>query len=216
MKHSMRGSRARIVLNVPFHRQMRRFTCGAASLMMAMKYFDPSLRLTKDLEIDIWREANLVEDWATCGRGLAYSAAKRGFGARIVASVDDIPFKEKILKISPNADPKILEFFFRDMQRRALALDVKEERGEVTIQEIFSALAMGEVPIVLVNAKFLHREEVPHWIVVRGCEPRKVFVHDPMWRKPQRAGIVVEGFKKMIGYGTGKVMIAVSAKSTKH
>ena len=98
--------------------------------MMAMKYFDPSLKLTRDLEIDIWRESNLVEDWSTCGRGLAYSAAKRGFGARIVASVDDIPFKEKILKVSPNADRKILEIFFRDMQKRALALDVKEEQAQ--------------------------------------------------------------------------------------
>jgi hypothetical protein len=50
------------MLEVPFYRQRFEFTCGAACLMMAMKYFDPSLKLTKDLEIDIWREANLVED----------------------------------------------------------------------------------------------------------------------------------------------------------
>lgn len=69
-----------------------------------------------------------------------------------MASVDDIPFKEKILKISPSADPRVLDFFFRDMQRRALALDVKEERRGVTIEEISSALGRGEVPIVLINA----------------------------------------------------------------
>src|SRR4030042_644582 len=133
-----RSSCTQIMLEVPFYRQRFAFTCGAASLMMAMKYFDPSLKLTKSLEIDIWRETNLVEDRSTCGRGLAYSAAKRGFGARIVASVDDIPFKEKILKISPGADPRVLDFFFRDMQKRALALDVKEERRKVTIEEISS------------------------------------------------------------------------------
>lgn len=205
-----------IMLEVPFYRQKFDFTCGAACLMMAMKYFDPSLLLTKDLEIDIWREANLVEDWSTCGRGLAYSAAKRGFGARIVASVDDIPFKEKILKISPSADPKVLEFFFRDMQRRALALDVKEERRKVSIQEIFSALERGEIPVVLTNAKFLHREDAPHWIVVRGCSRSEVFVHDPLWKTPRRKGIAVQKFKEMIGYGTGQVMITVSAGSRKH
>jgi len=207
-----RGNHSRIMLDVPFHRQVQNFTCGAACLMMAMKYFDPSLKLTKDLEIDIWREANLVEDWSTCGRGLAYSAAKRGFGARIVASVNDIPFKEKILKTSPNADRKVLEFFFRDMQRRALALDVKEERGEVTIQEIFSALAKREVPIVLVNARFLHREDAPHWIVVRGHSQNEVFIHDPLWRAPRTEGVVIQDFKRLIGYGTGQVMIAVSAR----
>ena len=148
MRSKLHGAARRhlalIMLEVPFYKQRFEFSCGAACLMMAMKYFNPELRLTKDLEIDIWREANLVEDWSTCGRGLAYSAVKRGFGARIVASVDDIPFKEKILRVSPNADPKILEFFFRDMQRRALALDVKEERKEVTVEEILSALELDE------------------------------------------------------------------------
>jgi predicted double-glycine peptidase len=201
-----------LYLEVPFYRQRFDFTCGAASLMMAMKYFYPGLKLTKSLEIDIWRETNLVEDRSTCGRGLAYSAAKRGFGARIVASVDDIPFKEKILKISPGADPRVLDFFFRDMQKRALALDVKEERGKVTIEEIFSALERGEVPIVLINAMFLHREDVPHWVVVRGYNRREVFIHDPLWKAHRRGGVAVQKFKKMIGYGAGQVMIALSAR----
>jgi len=200
------------MLDVPFHRQMQEFTCGAACLMMAMKYFDPKLKLTRELEIDIWREANLVEDWSTCGRGLAYSAAKRGFGARIVASVDDIPFKQKILKISPNADRRVLGFFFRDMQKRALALDVKEERRQVTVEEVFSALDKREVPIVLVNAKFLHREDAPHWIVVRGHDSNEAFIHDPLWRRRRSTAIRTHHFERMIGYGTGQVMIAVSAK----
>ena len=203
------------MLEVPFYGQRLDFTCGAASLMMAMKHFDPSLKLTKSLEIDIWRETNLVEDRSTCGRGLAYSAAKRGFGARIVASVDDIPFKEKILKISPSVDPRVLEFFFRDMQRRALALEVKEERKTVTIEEISSALERREVPIVLTNAMILHREDAPHWIVVRGCNRKEVFIHDPLWKAPRREGVAVQKFKKMIGYGTGQVMIALSARLRK-
>jgi predicted double-glycine peptidase len=204
------------MLEIPFYRQRFDFTCGAACLMMAMKYFDPNLKLTKDLEIDIWREANLVEDWSTCGRGLAYSAAKRGFGARIVASVDDIPFKERILRVSPTADPDVLEFFFRDMQRRALALDVKEVRREVTIEEVISALELGEIPIVLVNARFLHREDTPHWVVVRGYSRREVFIHDPLWKVPQRGGVAARRFKEMTGYGTGQVMIALSANLRKH
>ncbi|MFH0896876.1 MAG: peptidase C39 family protein, partial [Candidatus Bathyarchaeota archaeon] len=113
-----------VILDIPFHHQQHDFTCGAACLMMAMKYFDPSLKMSEDLEIDVWRESNLVEDWSTCGRGLAYSAAKRGYGAKIFASVDDIPFKDKILSVCPMADTKVLDFFFRDMKRRALAMGV--------------------------------------------------------------------------------------------
>ena len=142
-----------VILDIPLHHQRKDFTCGSACLMMAMKYFDSSLEMNVDLEIDIWREANLVEDWSTCGRGLAYSAAKRGYGAKIFASVDDIPFKDKILKVSPKADPKVLEFFFRDMKRRALAMDIPEITKRVTFEDIAFAIRHNFVPILLVNAR---------------------------------------------------------------
>src|SRR4030067_3058080 len=44
-----RSSRAQIMLEVPFYRQRFDFTCGAGSLIVAMKYFDPSLEVTKSL-----------------------------------------------------------------------------------------------------------------------------------------------------------------------
>ena len=36
----------------------------------AMKFFQPNLRLTRELEFDIWREANLVESYGTSKEGL--------------------------------------------------------------------------------------------------------------------------------------------------
>jgi hypothetical protein len=85
----------------------------------------------------------------------AYSAAKRIYDAKIYASVDDIPFKDKILSVSPDADPKVLEFFFRDMKRRALALDVPEINKQVTFLDVSFAIRRNSVPILLVNAHFL-------------------------------------------------------------
>ncbi len=45
--------------DIPFYHQHYDFTCGPASLMMAMKYLDNDVHLGKDLEIDLWREGNL-------------------------------------------------------------------------------------------------------------------------------------------------------------
>jgi len=202
-----------VSLDIPFYHQRHDFTCGSASLMMAMKYFDPSLEMSGDLEIDIWRESNLVEDWSTCGRGLAYSAAKRGYGAKIFASVDDIPFKDKILSVSSNVDPKVLEFFFRDMKRRALALDVPEINKRVAFEDISSAIRQKSVPIILVNAKFLHNEDAPHWIVVRGWNSQGVFINDPVWIAPRSKPVPFATFMKMIGYGSGQVLIVVFRKN---
>jgi len=201
-----------VVLDIPFHRQRHDFTCGSACLMMTMKYFDPLLEMSEDLEIDIWREANLVEDLSTCGRGLAYSAAKRGYGAKILASVDDIPFKDKILSVSPNADPKVLEFFFRDMKRRALALNVPEINKRITFEDMAFAIRRNSVPILLVNAKFLHDEDIPHWIVVRGWNRQGVFINDPLWSVPRAEPILFATFMKMIGYGSGQILILVFKK----
>ncbi len=202
-----------VILDIPLHHQRQDFTCGSACLMMAMKYFDSSLEMSVDLEIDIWREANLVEDWATCGRGLAYSAAKRGYGAKIFASVDDIPFKDKILKVSPKADPKVLDFFFRDMKRRALAMDVPEITKRVTFEDIAFAIRHNLVPILLVNAKFLHDEDTPHWIVVRGWNRQGIFINDPLWTIPRTEPILITTFMKMIGYGSGQILIVVFRKN---
>ena len=44
--------------------------------MMAMKFFQPALRLTKGLELDIWRESNLVESYGTSKEGLAAGCCK--------------------------------------------------------------------------------------------------------------------------------------------
>lgn len=179
---------------------------------MAMKYFDPSLEINMDFEVDIWRESNLVEDWSTCGRGLAYSAAKRGYGAKIFASVDDIPFKDKILSLRPDTDTEVLEFFFRDMKRRALAMEVPEIHKKVTFDDVSTAIRQNSVPILLVNAKLLHGEDVPHWIVVKGWNREGVFINDPEWEVPKDEPIRFNTFTRMIGYGSGQILIVVFKK----
>ena len=181
---------------------------------MAMKYFDPSVVANEDLEIDIWREANLVEDWATCGRGLAYSAAKRGLGAEIIASVDDIPFRERIFKISPNADRKVLEFFFHDMKRRALSMNVPETRAEVTPDLIRESILENAVPIILTSSSISESDDVPHWVIVRGWDPEGFLFYDPLWDGPRDEPIKEEILAGMIGYGSGQVMIKVFSKDS--
>jgi hypothetical protein len=49
---------------------------------MAMRHFDPKLLPTRELEIDIWREANLIEAYATSHYGLALAAHRRGYRSR--------------------------------------------------------------------------------------------------------------------------------------
>jgi len=207
------GHGAGQVLDIPFFHQTHEFTCGAACVMMAMKYFDPRLFLDHNLEIDIWREANLVEDWATCGRGLAYSAAKRGYRSEIIASLDDIPFRERIFEISPSADAEVLEFFFRDLKKRALSMNVPELEREVTLDLIREAILQDAVPIILTSSRFFHEDDCPHWIVVRGWNSRGYLIHDPFWNNARDIPIGEGKMKSMIGYGAGQILIKILSKS---
>ena len=69
-----------------------RFHMWPPSLMMAMKYFDESINLSKDLEMDIWREANMIESYGTSRYGLAFAAARRGFRARVCSNIGGYGF----------------------------------------------------------------------------------------------------------------------------
>jgi hypothetical protein len=80
----------RIGIDVPFYHQSFDFTCGPSCILMAMRYFDPRIRLAKEHEIDIWREANLIEAYATSHYGLALAAYRRGFRARTHGNAQSI------------------------------------------------------------------------------------------------------------------------------
>ncbi|HEY5539043.1 MAG TPA: peptidase C39 family protein [Thermoplasmata archaeon] len=58
MERRLRDLRA---TEVPFRHQSFDFTSGPACLLMAMRHFDPSLEVTREREVDLWREANLLE-----------------------------------------------------------------------------------------------------------------------------------------------------------
>jgi hypothetical protein len=72
--------------------------------MMAMKFFQPSLPLSKGLELDIWRESNLVESYGTSKEGLAVAAARRGFSAYTMGISRKHSFIDEISHEIPSID----------------------------------------------------------------------------------------------------------------
>jgi len=109
--------RPSIHLDIPFYRQHYDFTCGPACLTMAMKYLEPGVRPGKELEIDLWREANLIAVCGTGRYGLAFAAATRGFSARVTSSTGGIDFVEKF--VPPLDDPAMLLLREQFSERRA-------------------------------------------------------------------------------------------------
>src|SRR5665647_373407 len=113
---------ASIHMDIPFYRQHYDFTCGSASLMMAMKYLDNDLRLGRDLEIDIWREGNLVAVWGTSRYDLGYSAAVRGFSARVTSNTSGLDFVDKFDPPLSEPDLEVLNDLFYERRTRCRKL----------------------------------------------------------------------------------------------
>ena len=190
-----------IRLNVPFYRQNHDFTCGPASLMMAMKYFDKKIALSKDLEMDIWSEANMVESYGTSRYGLACAASKRGFLASIITNVRGIEWINKLSPPLRGLNFGMLKFFFEEQKRRCLKLGVSETKSSITTDLIEESLSNGSVPLLLSNTAFFSKENLPHWIVVTGKDQDCVYLNNPLGKgKGRKMMVRLHDFPTLNGY----------------
>lgn len=198
-----------IHLPLPFYRQHYDFTCGPACLMMAMKYLDDCLFLSKELEIDIWREANLVAVPGTSRYGLAYAAASRGFSARVASNTGGIDFVEKI---DPPLDDEAMDLLrsqFSERRIRCRNLGVRESRAPITARTLRAALGRDHVPLIVTSIRFYSAEDLPHWVVVTGIDDGKISFFNPADPGMRTRTIGQEGLHAFIGYRGDQSMVEV-------
>lgn len=199
----------RIQLNVPFYKQHFDFSCGPASLMMAMKYFDNSLSLTKNLEIDIWREANMVEIYGTSRFGLAYAAAIRDFCARVTSESDGVDFVDTVCRSISDLNQQVLKLHFYERKDRCKKLGVQERNGTITWQVIYNSLLSTHVPIVVTNTLYCGGENLPHWVTVRGIDENFVYFNNPLDSKPKTRKVKRSNLQEFIGYQGEQSMVEI-------
>jgi len=184
MVHMQRSSTVKLL--VPFYRQTSEFTCGPACLMMAMKFFQPSLRLSRELEFDIWREANLVESYGTSKEGLALAAARRGFEAYTMGRSLRHSFVDVIRDKIPGVEVAVLELLYNDVRRKFRAMGLRNKSDRVLLSTIKRVLMKSCVPILFTSTS-LFREKtdpLPHWVVVTGHEGKGWYLNNPLARSP--------------------------------
>ena len=198
-----------IHLDILFYRQHYDFTCGPASLIMAMKYLDGDLLLKKDLEIDLWREGTLVFVCGTSRYGLAYSAAVRGFSARVTSNTGRIDFVERFVPPPAGADMQLLKDQFYERRARCRKLGVRERQETITAKNIRDALFLDHVPLVITNSLFYSKEDLPHWIVVTGIDDKFLHFSNPSDIRPKKRKIGLPTLQEFIGYHGDQSMVEI-------
>lgn len=170
---------------LPLYAQTTRFTCGPASLMMAMQALDGRAPDRRE-EIALWREATtLITQTGPGGcdpHGLALAARARGFAPRILSSTDRAMLTERV---ETDDRRELITFVQEDLQARTAAAGIPFELRRFEVAEIAALLDRGGLALLLVSQFPTHGRHTPHWIVAHHHQDGVFLVNDP-WPDPPR------------------------------
>jgi ribosomal protein S18 acetylase RimI-like enzyme len=168
------------VVPVPYYQQTLDFTCGPASLMMAMKALDDRVEVDRREEIRIWRESTTVfmtSGHGGCGPyGLALSAYHRGFDVEIYVTEEGTMF---INSVRSEEKKEVIRLVEDDFIEEINLLPLPIHPRPLSVEEIRAEFDNGAIPVVLISSYRIYREKFPHWVVVTGFDDRFIYVHDP-------------------------------------
>lgn len=167
-------------VSVPYYQQTLDFTCGPASLMMAMKALEPAIDLNRELELRIWRESTTIfmtSGHGGCGPyGLALAAHHRGFEVEVYVNDERALFVDSVRSEEKKEVIRLVQAdFVQEIERAGIALHYTSLRTA----ELKREFETGGIPIVLISSYRIYREKFPHWVVVTGFDKRFIYVHDP-------------------------------------
>ena len=206
----------------PWYQQTTEFTCGPASLMMAMASQDVQTPLDQGLELDLWREATTISMTSGHGGchplGLAIAARERGFEAAVFLNTDSALFLDGVRSDNKKA---IMTVVHQQFLARAMKLATQIVYDEISQQQITEWLQQGYSVLMLISTYRLDGKKAPHWVAVTGIDERCLYVHDPDLDEEeqvpmdcQHLPIAREDFDRMSAFGTGRLRTAVAIKGT--
>jgi hypothetical protein len=181
--------------------------------MMAMKFFHPNLRLSRGLEFDIWREANLVESYGTSKEGLALAAARRGFEVYTMGRALRHSFVDVMRDKIPSVDNKVLELLYSDTRRKFRAMGLKHITHNIQLSSMKSILKESHVPILFTNTALFREKDdpLPHWVVITGYGEKHWYLNNPLGSSAQTK-VSHKYLQDNIGYRGVRCVVVVTGR----
>lgn len=205
---------------MPWYQQTTDFTCGSASLLMAMASQDDRIRMDQQAELDIWRQATTI--FMTSGHGgshplgLALAALDYGFDTEVIISTDKPLFIEGVRSEQKKL---VMSQVDRSFREKALQRGIKLSICDLSQQQIQQWLNQGYAVIILISTYRLDGRKVPHWVAITAMDDVCLYVHDPSpdeeHQKPldcQHIPIAREDFNKMSTFGSERLRTAVAIR----
>lgn len=170
---------------VPYFSQNTEFTCGAASLLMAMAAHNKKVVPSFAEELNIWREATTIymtSGHGGCGpKGLALAAHKRGFKVEVWVNHGGPMFLDGVRSKAKKDVVKLVHKNF-DLQIQKFKIPLNVGRlSERQLEKIFKKQG---IPLVLISAYKITKSKAPHWVVLAGYDEDHFYIHDPEQDEP--------------------------------
>jgi ribosomal protein S18 acetylase RimI-like enzyme len=203
----------------PVHwlRQTTHFTCGPASLMMAMHSLNTAYLPSQEEELNLWREATTI--FMTSGHGgchpvgLALAAKRRQFRVEVWVNQTGALFIDGVR----NEDKKqVVELVDSCFKREATEQDINIHYGNITQIDLIEDFKAGAIPLVLISTFRMDRKKAPHWVVMSGFDEDCLYMHDPDPEEGRQSEvdcqyipIAREDFDRMSCFGKNRLRTAV-------
>lgn len=166
--------------DTPYYAQTLDFTCGPASLLMAMRALDDTIELSRAHELQLWREATTIfmtQGHGGCSpQGLALAAWQRGFQVDLWVNSEQALFLNSVRSLEKKA---VIELVHTDFQEKLAQTQVHEYIGELSLPALAQALEDGKIPLVLISSWRFSRSKSPHWVVITAMDEDFIYLHDP-------------------------------------
>lgn len=194
----------------PFYEQTTDFTCGPASLMMAVKTLKPGYEMSRQEELRIWREATSV--FMTAGHGgcspygLALSAWQRGLKVVLYINQAGAPFLDGV---RDEEKKSVIQVVHDDFLAAIEHTDIEVRVQNLETDEIDRILKSHHPVIALISTWRLNRNKAPHWVYVSGSDDNFIYINDPDSKDDPRltqtdyihVPIAIELFRDMARFG---------------
>lgn len=164
----------------PYYRQTTDFTCGPAALMMAMKSLNPEYEMSRQEELQIWREATAI--FMTSGHGgcsphgLSLSAWERGFKVDLYINDPGVPFLDGVRDPDKKA---VIEIVHNDFLARIKKTDISIHVQDVSADDLQQIMSENKVLIALISTWRLNRNKAPHWVFIVHIDEHFIYINDP-------------------------------------
>jgi ribosomal protein S18 acetylase RimI-like enzyme len=198
-------------------RQTTPFTCGPASLMMAMHGLNRAYQPSEEEEISLWREATTI--FMTSGHGgchpigLALAAKRRQFEVEVWVNQTSTLF---IDSVRSEEKKRVVELVDNSFKREAEQQGIKVHYANISQSDLIGAFKAGAIPLILISTFQMDRKKAPHWVVMSGFDDDCLYMHDPDPEEIRQSEldcqfipIAFEDFDRMSTFGKSRLRTAV-------